>query len=105
MILDGIEIGEAELRAMQKEFPDGAVAGILDRVLGAMTARWAEAVQSLTAGIDQVRQAQGALYVLDEIDQRIRHMVQFDMEKWKDGEEAKDKEDNGEEEDEDVRFG
>jgi len=105
VVIQGVALEESEIRAFQKEFPHGTVAHILDRILKKAIMPWLDRLQSVGSSMETVRQAQGANYLVDEVDATIRDIVQFDLEKFKDVAEEQEKEaaeEAGEEGKEDV---
>jgi len=92
VVIQGVALEESEIRAMQKEFPHGTVAGIIDRILRKSIEPWLDRLQSLGASMDTIRQAQGANYLVDEVDGTIRDIIQFDLEKFNDVVEEQERE-------------
>ena len=87
-------VTKEQVRGFQKWFP-GAVAEVLNSMFNEATIRWNQVMMDASVSGERLRQAQGAMIVISELDESIRKTMDMDTSD-RDEIEKKEEDDDGE---------
>jgi hypothetical protein len=70
-----------EIKAFQAVFPETMASKVMDRIIQKLNMEWTNVIMTPNVSAESLRQAQGALLGLEELDREIRAILSVDLEK------------------------